>query len=380
MDRLLVYLPKGNCPSVAEIEELAGGAIVQVRSEGKEGHSYVVSWGATRTFLHSMPASEIQEDLDGFLGFLEETGLPSGDPLWDRVRASKVILKFVPWSGSEHEPLELARAIASENEGLYVVDFTVTESDGEVLWEPDSGEDEPVDEGEDACEPPNGVRVARRALVLTAIVYRGFLEHSEEDKNEREGQRAAVLEWIEAHALDEELEDDERILLDTPVGDLEEQLAVNAFWRSEGLGVLAWALGTELDPHDRNVDAAGLSGALGFLDTELPEHVTDPYLRDPEELEWMAKRLLGIHWRLRQFSIKPESMDFKAFSEDCWFGSFDLEGIDLADSDLAIGGTPIADCDPEIIDRCQSVALERHQAINWLLGYDPTYSEADTST
>jgi hypothetical protein len=48
--------------------------------------------------------------------------------------------------------------------------------------------------------------------------------------------------------------------------------------------------------------------------------------------------------------------------------------------DLAIGDRPITEADPAEVRRCQSIAMERHQAANWLLGDAEIYSEADTST
>lgn len=41
-------------------------------------------------------------------------------------------------------------------------------------------------------------------------------------------------------------------------------------------------------------------------------------------------------------------------------------------------GNPEAD--PEAVIRCQSIALERHRAINWLMGYDKVYSDVGTDT
>ena len=73
-------------------------------------------------------------------------------------------------------------------------------------------------------------------------------------------------------------------------------------------------------------------------------------------------------------------MDFVAFSKDNWFNTFDITGIPVAERDLAIKGVPIAKARFEHVRACQSIAMERHQAIEWLLGADHIYSDVDTST
>jgi hypothetical protein len=94
----------------------------------------------------------------------------------------------------------------------------------------------------------------------------------------------------------------------------------------------------------------------------------------------MEGRLLGIHWRLRDFSLNPTAMNFEAFSRECWFGSFDLTGIATLEDDLAIGGKPISKADRGDFETCFSIARERHIAINWLIGLARTYSKVPTDT
>ena len=47
----------------------------------------------------------------------------------------------------------------------------------------------------------------------------------------------------------------------------------------------------------------------------------------PEEIDVLRKRLLGVHWRLRDHTLRPRRMDFAAFARDCWFGPLDLTGL-----------------------------------------------------
>jgi hypothetical protein len=93
----------------------------------------------------------------------------------------------------------------------------------------------------------------------------------------------------------------------------------------------------------------------------------------------MQKRLLAVHWRLRQYSLLPGAMGFRTFARTGW-RPFDLAGVPLAGDDLALGGRAIADTDAEPRRIAESTARERHQAINWLLGDHPVYSRVDLST
>lgn len=230
---------------------------------------------------------------------------------------------------------------------------------------------------DDELMPPTADRVARRALCLSAVIARGFLES--DAPSDAEQHRAGLLSWLEEHDLLDELEPEERALLEAPMGSLALQAVVDATWRSEGLAVLGWALGlADLPAHDEMVDVAALTSDLGFLDDA---SVLDaPSLRPLAQREWMSGRLLGLHWRLRDFSLRPQPMDFRAFAAQCWFGSFDLEGVALAGDDLAIAGEPIAQADEDARGVAHSIAMERHQAINWLMGRGSIYSAVDTST
>ncbi|TWT29415.1 DUF4272 domain-containing protein [Blastopirellula retiformator] len=244
----------------------------------------------------------------------------------------------------------------------------------------------PADDGDDEeyedADPPTAQRVARRALALTAVAARATLEMDAPQLDEPEELRARLLEWVAALEIDDEFEPDEWKVLQRPVGNLEPQDHLNAMWRVEGLTVLAWALGRfDLPPDDELVVPMELYQSLGFLDADLGRAVlAAPELRSAEELEEMQIHLMMLNWRVRDFRLRPEPMDFVAFSKDCWFGQFDVSRFRLIDNDLAIGDAAIADAESERFSIVQSLALERHLAINWLMGSSEKYSETDTST
>jgi len=59
---------------------------------------------------------------------------------------------------------------------------------------------------------------------------------------------------------------------------------------------------------------------------------------------------------------------------------FDINGIPVAERDLAVRNVPISRADDNAIRLCQSIAAVRHLAINWLTGQSYLYSDVDTST
>lgn len=230
-------------------------------------------------------------------------------------------------------------------------------------------------------EPPTPERVARRALALTAVTARALLEQDDPSEPWVAEFHQDTLAWVNEIGIADELEPDEWKVLQRPPGTLDQRAQIDATWRLEGLAVLAWALHRfELPEYDELVDPRALTRSLGFSDAELARDLlTAPNCRSAAEIETLRKQLLALHWRLRDFRLRPGSMDFRAFSKKCWFGSFDISPFRLMGDDLAIGDYAIVDAPEDLFDAALSAASERHLAINWLTD-GGLYSATDTST
>jgi Domain of unknown function (DUF4272) len=239
----------------------------------------------------------------------------------------------------------------------------------------------PPDEEVEGAQPPTPLRVARRALALTAVTARAILEQNPEDPKtaERYGE---LLGWVREIDVGDELEPDEWAVLQRPPGRLERQPQIDSTWRLEGLVVLAWALGRfEIPPHDQLVAVNPLWRSLGLLDAEAARQLlAAPTLRTREEIGTLRNRLFALHWRLRNYSLSPRAMDFAEYARTCWFGPLDLTGLPLADGDLALRGERIDRASREVFSTAHSAALERHQAVNWLRAGPERYSEASVAT
>jgi len=235
--------------------------------------------------------------------------------------------------------------------------------------------------GEPGRHPrPQAGEALRRALVLSSIVARAGLEARADDPRARD-MHPRILDWLRATGLDQGLEPGEAALLATPPGRLDAAVALDAGWRAEGAYVLAWALGRhEPLPHDRLVDPDDIAWPLGFLDARALEREGEAELRGEREIDTFLARQLAVHWRLREYALRPAPMDFASVVANGGWARLDIDGGALVDADLAIDGGRIDRADAARLERCTSIATERHRAASWLVGANPVYSNVETIT
>lgn len=261
------------------------------------------------------------------------------------------------------------------------------------------------DQEEDETTPPTAARVARRALALTALTVRAVLEQ-DAGKRSAAATYRDLLSWVREIGIEEEIEPDEWEVLQRPLGRLEPRQQINSTWRLEGLAVLAWALGlSKLPPHDQLVSMHSLWSGLGWPDsgnasgfmgklTKLTSWrglgsagsgnaarlLAAPVLRPRDEIVALRKRLFAIHWRLRNFELRPEVIDFAEFARNCWFGPLDVSGLPLVQGDLGLQGERLDRASDDVFSTAHSAAQERHQAANWLCEGPDRYSDASVAT
>lgn len=246
----------------------------------------------------------------------------------------------------------------------------------------------------DASAAPSAVRVARRALAMTALTARAMLEQGEPLKPQSkvrtwvraffgggDSERGDLLKWIDSIGVRDEFEPAEWDILQRPVGKLEQSQQIAATWRLEGLVVLAWALRRfDLPPHDRLVRWHPLWTSLGLNDAAAARLLLEsPSLLPRHELAAAQSRLFSLHWRLRHFWLHPDPIDLLELSRTNDFG-FDASVLPLIDDDLAIGGKRIDRAPEDVFQTAHSISLERHHAINWLLDGPEFYSQASEDT
>jgi Domain of unknown function (DUF4272) len=233
---------------------------------------------------------------------------------------------------------------------------------------------------EQVTPPPSPVAVARRALILSAVVCRANLERYTDEEYRREA-FADIHEWFDELALWPHLVPREEKIIRAEFGTLPRHLEIAGTWYVEGLAILAWALRRgDFPPHDRKVDAIAVTNALDFLHPDAAKLLKAPKLRSPDELQAAREWFYEVHVRLRQFlnrggngRLAPDVRQF-----------IDALGLDraevMAGDGLAFRGKHLADADRDEVSEWEHVICERHRAVMWLEGDEEPFTEISVDT
>ena len=228
--------------------------------------------------------------------------------------------------------------------------------------------------------PPTPDRVGARALVLSAVSCRALIE-KDAGKPGAEQLRKNVIKWLKRIGVSDEMERSEAALLSTPLGKLDKKTTIDASWISEGMVVLAWVLGcVPLPPFYSECEPSDVANAMGFLGERENTVLQRLRLRDSGEVAVYEETYLTLHWRLRQFSTESRPMDFAAYVSSCKWGPLRLDQLELCEGDLAVAGVRIDRLDYALFRKTLSIVQQRHQAFNWLIGWDSIYSQVTTDT
>jgi hypothetical protein len=230
------------------------------------------------------------------------------------------------------------------------------------------------------ANPPSAERIAERALVLAAVSCRASIE-SDSKKKGAEELRNQILPWLAEVGASRELEPEESAFISVPLGGLDHKRALDASWESEAMVVLAWILQcSELPKVHIQCDPPAVADGLGFLCSRQETALYLPSLREEKEIEAKRNTYLTLHWRLRQYSQDHLTMDFRKYVSNCKWADMRLDDLELLDGDLAIEGVSIGKTRYERYREVLSITQTRHQAFNWLLGFEPVYSQVTTDT
>jgi hypothetical protein len=234
---------------------------------------------------------------------------------------------------------------------------------------------------EEKRTPPSADRVAARALVIACVSCRGFIEQESEDPRAEEF-RQRVVAWVEDLGIADEFEPWEKEVLATPLGcAADRQTTVNAAWMGESLGIFSWALRVaDLPRYDEAPLPAEVANSLGFLCQRQETVLADPSLRSLGDRQRFADFMFAVHWRVMQFHLCHEPMDFVDTANTVWFGPLETRGMEFSQKDLAFRGKPISSLDSDTFRAFMSMTMERHRAANWLVGSADVYSETGTDT
>jgi hypothetical protein len=370
-DFATVYAPVRLFPGPGYLAPFAPGAQVEARPEASRA---TVAWPNLRITLTGMRDEAMAAHLRGLQAYVRSQG--GSEALAVRVLSALSIFRLAiePGFDQEKRAFDFVAGLARATDGLCLFGGEIYDGGGRpLLMDPGGG-----------LVAPSPERVAARALLLVALGMRGLLDQNANTAHEQHADvlRTRLIGWIETWPeLAAEAEPAELVLLGTPIGRGREQAVVDAVWRAEGAHVLLWALGArEHLAHDAQQHPYEMARDCGVLDAKRPSLLFGPALRKEEDLNWQRRRLLAVHWRLVEQRLRPGPVAFLTLPECGFSGAVDLEGIPVAEGDLAIGGQPISHTDPMRVAIVTAIAAERHHAANWLVGVHPLYSRVVTPT
>jgi hypothetical protein len=218
---------------------------------------------------------------------------------------------------------------------------------------------------------------------------------SEEDRvhfaRESDTRRTACVSQMKAAGLWDEMDEAERLFMET--GDLEttQRQMIDASWLAESIACLLWALGQleEIPGYDEEASFEWINSHLANGGAERSKPAS---LRSTDEIDRMRDLAELWNWRSRTRKLL-ESGNMPTVLED---GMTMDEIIRLCATKAAedrafkapIGddfpafGKPFRDISAEEFSTATSIAQERHRAFNWLCGYAPDnrWNETPTDT
>ncbi|HJW74784.1 MAG TPA: DUF4272 domain-containing protein [Thermoleophilia bacterium] len=256
---------------------------------------------------------------------------------------------------------------------------------------------------------PDAAMVYRRAVILDFQVatghwlsvpppeeLRGLLarwDRSEREQFYAESRRFSDenVALLRESGLWQEMTEEERQVAGGLPGEIEEQLVINATWAMESAACLLWSLGylETLPRYDTQADL----GLLELLpDGPVEALASKAALRDFDGIS-RARDLAELwHWRGRtrqlqeEGGLKGEIVEGQSIEEVIRLAAEEAASMgDLAETlggDFPIFGRPYCDASADEWTRAISIAMERHQAFNWLCGYAPRnrWDEVPTDT
>lgn len=295
LEPVAVYF-NGPIPTVEELARLAGDRNPPRLTPVPEG--FELESGGKTCLVRVLSGEALEEVLFGLRAWCASAWIPEEHTLEEVLAATEgvtcAVLCADVWFGVDEGGglHSIMSGLHESRRGLTLQGCMLLRGERDVLaaaFDDDDDDDLDFDDTTLGFQRPLPSKVARRALVSLAVSQRAHAER--EPRGEAEEGMADLRAWLVRHGLTGELEPEERVLFDAPVGSLDEHLAFEAAWRVEAAAVLAWALERFDLPEPGEVDPDDLIAALGF-DGDARVLVR-PRFRPQQQLEEMATESMG---------------------------------------------------------------------------------------
>jgi hypothetical protein len=228
--------------------------------------------------------------------------------------------------------------------------------------------------------PPEPIDIARRALILSAVVCRATLESYTDAEYKRQTAKD-IHDWFDQLELWPYLEPVEEEIIRARFGKLPTSSQINATWYVEGLAILAWALRrADFPPHDQKVDPIAVTNALDFLNLDAAKLVNSHRVRSQDVLQAAREWFYDLHCTLRCFlHHKGDGRPGAGVRDYLKILEIDPNRV-IDDGCVVVDGSSLCKVGRKRVEEFESIVRERHRAAIWLVGEDPVYTDLNVDT
>lgn len=237
---------------------------------------------------------------------------------------------------------------------------------------------------------------ARRLLCLMSQGARGYFEGelttgNAADPVDAREQIDALLDWLRSEGLWPHLSAREGAVMTKPTGRWTHRDQINAGWRTESAGVIAWSLRLldNIPPYDREFRPLHIMDVIPQTGESTNDFIRAAAFRFEDEIE-EARQLAELWlWRSRtqRHLVNPETGSGTTTPEQ--YAQYVLESaanreqegqFKAIDGDYPAFGKAYRDLSPDEHQRANSIAQERLWGLNWLCDEEADWDQVDLST
>lgn len=212
-------------------------------------------------------------------------------------------------------------------------------------------------------------QVAKRALILGAVAFRGSFEVTDHARSIELSDR--LLPWLTEVGCADELDPVEREELATPLGQLSDSQRADVNWAGEQAAFFGWMLTLVGPLPDMGPAAqAGLLKPLCILQPEASTILQSASLRDLAEIEDMCRQFVLIRSILQESRVEPPARDIVRRVN---LKKFEDVGMAVTQKAIARATDIVNRMTPQDRDRAAGAYFVRSHAALWFLSDRATY-------
>lgn len=230
--------------------------------------------------------------------------------------------------------------------------------------------------------------VAYRALCLGALLQRAEFELALQNTHEiilfedirqqvvqkHHDFNKRLLDWLDNEKLAARLSDNERYLLQKPLGSWSEKALISVGWRFEALGVMLWALQRleSIPAYDEQFDPEIILEPLDICNPTI-DFIWLANLRPDDELRQALDQAELWNWRSRVTELErmgvrpPQGVSFREIIRVTAEGAYLNQHIPQPiQGDFPVYGKAYIDLSYDEYTLTSAIAYERYFSLNWV--------------